>query len=154
MLRPPLQELGRSASFVRPPVALRVLETSTCQSSAGEVMWVVGSRRFSLQDLQNMEFSRPLLGLESRHAEASALRAWLFWPRGLRSPEHEETVRPEVKVSLYGAETASSTQSTAWLVQCWSCCRPDSPQGSPTPPWRFMWRQPGLPHLSWWAFSG
>ncbi len=36
--------------------------------------------------------------------------------------------------SLHGAETASSTQSTARLVQCWSSCRPKSLQGWPTPP--------------------
>ncbi len=50
------------------------------------------------------------------------------WPR--LSPitqEDEETVRPDVETQ--GAETASLIQLTARLVQCWSSCRPVSPQG-------------------------
>ncbi len=39
---------------------------------------------------------------------------------------NEETVRPEVETQ--GAETASLIQLTARLVQCWSSCRPVSPQ--------------------------
>ncbi len=44
-----------------------------------------------------------------------------------RAPLNEETVRPEVET--HGAETASLTQLTARLVQCWSFCRPVSLQG-------------------------
>ncbi len=38
MLGPPLLELDRSASVVRPPLAQKVLEASAHQSSAGVVM--------------------------------------------------------------------------------------------------------------------
>ncbi len=38
-------------------------------------------------------------------------------------------VRPEVEVSLHGAEVASSTQSTARLVEFGSFCRPVPLQG-------------------------
>ncbi len=57
--------------------------------------------------------------LQELDCSASVIRSPLATEsfRGLRSPEHEETVRPEVEVSLHGAEVASSTQSTARLVQ-------------------------------------
>ncbi len=71
-----------------------------------------------------------------------------------RAPSARKMYALKWKLSLHGVETASSTQSTARLVQFWSSCRPDSLQGWPTPPWRFTLRQFGLPHLSWWALSG
>ncbi len=71
-----------------------------------------------------------------------------------RAPSARKLYALKWKLSLHGAETASSTQSTARLVQFWSSCRPDFLQGWPTPPWRFTWRQFGLQHLSWWALSG
>ncbi len=72
----------------------------------------------------------------------------------IQSSLNEETVHLEVETFTSWAETASSTQSTARLVQFWSSSRPVPPQGWPTPHWRVTWRQFGLPHLSWWAISG
>ncbi len=51
-----------------------------------------------------------------------------------QSSLYKETVRLMWKLSLLGAETSSSTQSTAQLVQFWSSCRPVSLQGWHIPP--------------------
>ncbi len=62
-----------------------------------------------------------LLGLDAM--VQTWLRLYTFPDRSL----NEETVLPEVETQ--GAETASLIQLTALLVQCWSSCRPVSPQG-------------------------
>ncbi len=46
-----------------------------------------------------------------------------------RAPFTRKLYALKWNLSLIGAETASSTQSTAQLVQLWSSCRPVSPQG-------------------------
>ncbi len=46
-----------------------------------------------------------------------------------RAPSARKLYALKWKLSLHGAETASSTQATAQLVQFWSSCRPDSLQG-------------------------
>ncbi len=70
-----------------PPCYMFPLE---CQSSTGATLWVV---------------------CEPPHSMSSV---WSVV--SLLSPEYEETVSPEVEVSLQGAEVTSSTQSTARLV--------------------------------------
>ncbi len=51
-----------------------------------------------------------------------------------RAPSTRKLYTLKWKLSLLDVETASSTQSTAQLVQFWSTCRPVSLQGCPTPP--------------------
>ncbi len=46
-----------------------------------------------------------------------------------RAPYTRKLYALKWKLSLLGAKTASSTQSTAQLEQFWSSCRPVSPQG-------------------------
>ncbi len=46
-----------------------------------------------------------------------------------RAPSTRKLYALKWELSLHGVETASSTQSTAQLVQFWSSCRPESLQG-------------------------
>ncbi len=107
-----------------------------------------------LLSIQRVVMLRP--PLQELDCSASVVRPPLatesFW--GLCLPEHKETVHPEVEVSLPGAEVASSTQSTARLVQFWSLAGPFLRRVNPLHSEGLRGGVIGLPCPSWWPVSG
>ncbi len=154
MLRPPIQ---RARLFPRASSGLlslqRVLETSTRRSM--RKLYALKWRLFTSWcgdcrlDPVNcpigtvLEFSRACSSTGLTH---STLKAYVAALPAYRAPLGGQLVgrHPLVtrflhskrklytlkwKVSLHGAEVASSTQPTARVVQFWSSCRPVLPQG-------------------------
>ncbi len=149
MLRPPLQELELSVSVVRPPLTKRVFRglrsPGFCRGRGwgpGNGYW--GVKGWGVKQIRRV-WARRWIRLRlvryrtvpSGYLWLIQIRwGWMLWYRLGRGffctpfPDrslNEETVRPEVETQ--GAETASMIQLTAHLVQCWSSCRPVSPQG-------------------------